>query len=229
MTPPLHSRPAVRALAASCFAVLAGCAAPPDHAALSTCATPLATSVENGCVVAAQALWRGAKPDAIAAATLVELGVKTVVNLELLHDDKQAFADARVSLADRREVQYFRVRDWEPLVAIAPAIADDHVAHFMAITRTQPPPLYVHCRAGKNRTGVMVAAYRVLNGMTAEDAIAEMKGYGGEWFKHDADYIRSLTPQRRDELEQKIAQWIPKLRRDARIVCTGASCAVLTP
>jgi protein tyrosine phosphatase (PTP) superfamily phosphohydrolase (DUF442 family) len=220
--------PVVRTIAISCFALLTGCAAAADSNALPSCTTPLNARVENSCVVTPQALWRGAKPDDVAAATLVEMGAKTVVNLELLYDDRQSFDGAKVSVGARREVQYFRIADWEPLVVFAPQKVDDHVAHFIAITRTQPLPVFVHCRSGRNRTGVMVAAYRVFNGMSNEDAIAEMKRYGGEWFKYDADYIRSLTPQRREELERRVREWIPKLRPDARIVCMDGSCKTVS-
>jgi protein tyrosine/serine phosphatase len=98
----------------------------------------------------------------------------------------------------------------------------------MAITRTQPMPIFVHCRSGQNRTGVMVAAYSVLNGADIEETIGEMGKYGGLWFKHDADYIRTLTPQRRAELEQRIVDWIPRLQRDAQILCSNTICTVIT-
>jgi len=174
--------------------------------------------------VTAQALWRGARPDAAAAAALVEMGVKTVVNLEWLLDDRKSFEEASVAADKLYEVQYFRVPDWEPLVVIAPSKLDNHVAHFIAITRTQPKPIFVHCRSGQNRTGVMVAAYRVFNGADIEETIAEMGGYGGIWFKNDAEYIRTLTVQRRAQLEGRIEEWIPKLRRDAQILCSNTKC-----
>jgi len=174
--------------------------------------------------VTAQTLWRGARPDADAAAALVEIGVKTVVNLEWLLDDRKSFEAASVAADKIYDVQYFRVSDWEPLVVIAPGILDNHVVHFIAITRTQPKPIFVHCRSGQNRTGVMVAAYRVFNGADIEETIAEMGAYGGIWFKHDAEYIRTLTVQRRAQLEGRIEEWIPKLRRDARILCSNTKC-----
>ena len=214
------------ATTAFCCVLLLGCAATPNQDGRPACETPLDPAVENSCVVTPQALWRGAKPDSAAAARLVALDVKTIVNLEWLHDDKPAFQDAVVPPIGRREIDYFRVRDWEPLVVIAPGKLDEHVAHFLAITRTQAKPIYVHCRSGRNRTGVMVAAYRVFNGTPVEDAIAEMGRYGGEWFKYDAQYIRSLTPQRRAELEKQIEAWIPKLQRDAQIVCADGGCAL---
>ncbi len=184
---------------ALCCGVLLGCAAKPDEGAFPACGTPLDPRVQNSCVVTPQTLWRGARPDKTSAAALIQIGVKTIVNLEWLLDDRQSFRDTVVPGITRREIDYFRVPDWEPLVVFATEKVDDHVAHFLAITRTQPKPIYVHCRSGKNRTGVMVAAYRVFNGTSVENAISEMKRYGGEWFEDDAAYIRSLTPQRRSE------------------------------
>ena len=208
-----------------CCTLLAACAQAPDSTN-AACATPLDARVPNSCVVVAQTLWRGARPDKVAAETLVQLGVKTVVNLELLNDDKAAFQDANFPQADAREIGYFRAPDWEPLAVMAPKEVDEHVTRFLAIARTQPEPIYVHCRSGQNRTGIMVAAFRVFNGTSIDDAIADMKGYGGIWFDHDAAYVRSLTAQRRDELEAQIAAWIPRLRRDATLLCANGKCTV---
>jgi protein tyrosine phosphatase len=212
-------------LALSCLALLSGCAtaAVPSKPA-KACAQPMDANIENSCVVAPQVLWRGAKPDGLAAASLIERGVKTVVNLELLHDDLKTFESAKLSSSQSYQLQYFRVADWEPLVALSTRLVDDHVAHFIAITRSQPKPIYVHCRSGRNRTGVMVAAYNVFNGMPIEDAVADMQRYNGEWFVQDAKYIRSLNPQHKAKLESKIAAWIPKLKSKAEISCVDASC-----
>ena len=216
----LIGRNSIGLVAALSCALLAGCAQAPVSTS-AACATPLNARVPNSCVVVAQTLWRGARPDKVAAEALVQLGAKTVVNLELLNDDKAAFQDANFPGIDAREIAYFRAPDWEPLAVLAPKEVDEHVTRFLAIARTQPAPIYVHCRSGQNRTGIMVAAYRVFNGMPIEAAIEEMKGYGGIWFKHDAAYVRTLTPQRRGELEAQIAAWIPRLRRDATLVCAN--------
>lgn len=211
---------------ALCSTLLLACAQTPTATTADVCATPLDPKVPNSCVVIAQTLWRGARPDKIAAASLLRLGAKTVVNLELSSDDRAVFQDAVVPQGVGGDIGYFRVRDWEGLVMLAPNEADEHVTHFLAITRTQPTPIYVHCRSGQNRTGVMVAAYRVFNGTSIDDAIAEMKRYGGMWFEQDATYIRSLTPQRRSALEGQIAAWVPRLQREATIRCTSGKCGV---
>jgi hypothetical protein len=191
-----------------------------------TCKDVLDARVPNSCVVAADTLWRGAKPDAAAATALLEAGVKTVVNLEWGHHDKAAFGAAKPDAAVA-EVQYFRLPDFEPLVKFYPAKVDQHVARFIALTRSQPKPLYVHCRSGENRTGVMVAAWRIFNGTSMADAVAEMRRFKGIWSDADAKYLQTLTAEKRAAMEPAIALWQAKDKRDARIVCQAAGCQVL--
>ena len=190
-----------------------------------SCSSPLDLRVSNSCIVNQKRLWRGAQPDQRAASALIEIGVKTVVNLELLHDDLSAFESAEIKAGESQQVQYFRVREWEPLVVLAPSVVDGHVAHFLAITDTQPAPLYVHCRSGKNRTGVMVAAYRIYHGASIDAAISEMQKYQGVWSSQDAAYLRTLTPQHMIEIKRQISEWIPKLKRTATIVCAEGKCS----
>jgi len=197
----------------------------PSAVAATACDYPLNEQIKNSCRVT-ETLWRGGKPNKIGAEILVEQGVKTIVNLETLHDDRATFEEAKPDNIIPATIGYFRVRDWEPLVVVAPHEVDEHVAHFIAITRTQPAPVYVHCRSGENRTGIMVAAYRVFNGMAIEDAIAEMERYNGLWFKWGARYIRTLTPERRAELEPEIAAWSKRLQSNAQIECAMRSCTL---
>jgi protein tyrosine/serine phosphatase len=124
-------------------------------------------------------------------------------------------------------VAYFRISDWEPNAVLAPALLDDHVAHFLAVVDDQPKPVYVHCRSGQNRTGVMVAAYRVIvEGASADAAIEEMRRYRGIWFKADSAYIRSLSSERREEIRRRAVAWKPKLERDSRVMCENGKCDV---
>ena len=51
-------------------------------------------SIQNFCVVTPNVLWRGARPDKDGAAWLIQHGVRTIVNLELIHDDKSVLGQA---------------------------------------------------------------------------------------------------------------------------------------
>jgi len=173
------------------------------------CPNDLGSPIPNFCVVTPNVMWRGAKPAQDGAAWLVQHRVRTIVNLELLHDDRRVFGQVKLANAGRYEVVYFRISDWEPNAVLAPALLDDH------------------CRSGQNRTGVMVAAYRVIvEGASTDAAIEEMRRYQGIWFKADSGYIRSLSPERREEIRRKAAAWRPKLERDSRIVCENGKCDV---
>src|SRR2546421_607631 len=209
------------------FALLTALPTSSQPAAPAACANDLGSPIPNFCVVTPDVLWRGAKPAWDGAAWLILRGMRTIVNLELLHDDRRVFGESRPAIAGRHELGYFRIPDWEPNAALAPALLDDHVAHFLAVVDRQPKPVYVHCRSGQNRTGVMVAAYRVIvEGLSRGAAIAEMRGYQGIWFKADSAYIRSLSSEHRDQIRRKAAAWMPKLKRDSRIICEKGKCRV---
>ena len=205
---------------------MSSCASTVKQSATGACADNLGSAIQNFCVVTPSVLWRGARPDKDGASWLIQQGARTIVNLELILDDKQAFGHATVAGANY-EVGYFRIHDWEPLPLLAPSVVDDHVAHFLAIVSQQPKPVYLHCRSGINRTGVMAAAYRVVvEGVSNEDAIEEMGSYRGLWFKADADYIRGLSPKRREEIRDKVIKWLPKLKKNALVFCSKGKCSV---
>jgi hypothetical protein len=204
-------------------AALAGCAGPLPLA--DACPSTLTPAIANSCSVTPGVLWRGGKPDARGASALLDLGVGSVVNLELLHDDLPAFAMAQAAPGRALGVDYFRVREWEPNVLVSPASLDASVAEFIAIVRTQAKPVYVHCRSGQNRTGVMVAAYRILEeNAPPERAIEEMRRYNGAWLEQDARYLRRLQGERRAGIERMIAARMPRVLSQARLACTSAGC-----
>lgn len=204
-----------------------GCVSTGKQRAAEACSDNLDSVIQNFCVVTPNILWRGSRPDKDSAAWLIQKGVRTIVNLELILDDKPAFGHATVAVTKSHEVSYFRIHDWEPLPVLAPEVVDDHIAHFLAIVSQQPKPIYVHCRFGVNRTGLMVAAYRVLiEGARNVDAIEEMRLYQGLWFKADEEYIRGLSPKRCEDIRDKVVKWIPKLKKDAQIVCANGICNV---
>ncbi len=193
-----------------------------------SCPDQLDSPISRFCQVTKNVLWRGARPDQGGAAWLIEHGVKTIVNLELLNDDLAIIEQLNITTPRTIKIEYFRVKDWEPLPALAPAVEDEHVVHFLAIASQQASqPVYVHCRSGQNRTGIMVAAYRiVIEGQPNIDAVIdEMMAYQGFWSEVDATYLRGLSLRRSDILK-KIEEKISRLEKPAQIICQNGKCAV---
>jgi len=200
-----------------------GCAYFAKHTAEGACRDSLDSPIRNFCVEG-PGLWRGERPSRSDATWLLGHGVATVVNLEVFLSDRFAFDRATAPAATHR-VEYFHIPDFEPVHLINRSLLDAHVARFIAIVQQAPKPVYVHCLDGLDRTGVLIAAYRVLaGGVDEETAIAEMARYGTPWVKVDARYIRSLRGARRDAILRKVTAFEEHLKPSARIACDGRAC-----
>ncbi|MDB5318533.1 MAG: protein tyrosine/serine phosphatase [Phycisphaerales bacterium] len=116
--------------------------------------------IENFGFISAD-LWRGARPTPAGFAMLAEMGVRTVIDLEE-HDLTPVLPPG---------VRYVSlpISGWH-------ANQVDTVALLAAI-RDNPKPVFVHCRQGRDRTGLAVAAYRVSSGMPAAEAIEELHNF----------------------------------------------------
>jgi protein tyrosine/serine phosphatase len=137
-------------------------------------------------------LIRCAQPDAAGMRALEAAGVKTVVNLRYHHDDADEAAGTGL------ETVHIPMNTWD--------VRDEHVVAFLrTVTDPEAGPVAVHCQHGADRTGVLVAMYRVaVQGWDREKAIAEMTssahGFHRIWGNLPA-YVRSAD--------------VAKLRREA--------------
>jgi protein tyrosine phosphatase len=196
------------------------------------CSNSLGSPISNFCEVKPDVLWRGSKPDKDGAAWLINKGVKTIVNLELLYDDIDKIHQADITDKSTCQINYFRVKTWEPLYAVAQSAADEDVIHFLVVVSQAKQPVYVHCRAGENRTGVMVAAYKIiLEGQTSSSEMTavldEMQSYKGVWSDSTTKYIKGLS-LRREEIIQKVKAYT--LEDPTQIICKNGKCvSILKP
>ena len=94
-------------------------------------------------------LYRGAQPDEDGMRGLERLGIKTVVNLRLGHSDRDELAGTSLAY------EHIAAEPWD--------MDDDEVVRFLKIA-TDPAraPVFVHCAHGADRTGAMVAIYRIV-------------------------------------------------------------------
>jgi protein tyrosine/serine phosphatase len=113
--------------------------------------------------------YRGSLPKQSDYAALVALGVKTIISLRHLPDDR-----VRQS-AERAGMRYINlpmnVRGYPPA---------DLAPRFLALVNDPENwPVYVYCHGGRHRTGVMAAIYRMeVEGWDVQRAYAEMRQYG---------------------------------------------------
>ena len=107
-------------------------------------------------------LYRGAQPEADGFKELEKLGVKTVLNLRSAHSDGKLLEGAGLDYV------HIEMQAWD-------AEYDEVKQALQIITDKSKQPVFVHCQHGADRTGTVIAAWRlVADGWTKERAIEEM-------------------------------------------------------
>jgi tyrosine-protein phosphatase SIW14 len=129
-------------------------------------------------------LYRGAQPTLEGVQKLAELGIKTIVDLR--GEDKLSISEAAV--AHDAGIN-FRIVTMPDLGRPK----DEQVETVLGIINDpQNWPVFVHCKHGEDRTGVIIACYRISQeGASAQDALKEAKLYGMSRFQFGMkDFIR---------------------------------------
>jgi protein tyrosine/serine phosphatase len=111
-------------------------------------------------------LYRGAQPTAEGFDRLKRMGVKTVVNLRSFSSDRSDLKGTGLRYA------HIYCKAWHP--------EDEDTLDFLKIMSDPANhPVFVHCQKGADRTGCVVAVYRVVEqGWSMEDAVKEMHQFG---------------------------------------------------
>lgn len=152
-------------------------------------------------------LYRGGQPTAEGIRKLKEMGIEIVVNFR---------EGQKETAAEKQQVEALGMR-----YASIPWSAwddpnDGQVAEFLTLLRANPERrVFVHCKHGKERTGVMVAAYRIaFDRWTSEQALAEMENFGirGFWFRHLKKYVRSFPERLQADLDFSALRPAPAAR-----------------
>lgn len=115
----------------------------------------------------APGIYRGEQPGAAGYVTLKRLGVKTVIDLRTSESEK-----TQVEAAGMKAIAV-------PIEMTRKGLKEkvDQVVALMTDPINQP--VYVHCRHGQDRTGIVVAAYRMTqDNWSLKDAEAEMQSFG---------------------------------------------------
>lgn len=143
-------------------------------------------------------LYRSAMPEEQGFDALETSPIRSIVSLRWEADP----ADPTPEAGPRRI--HIPIRTWK--------LTEDHIISFLKLVQDPAnQPVLVHCKHGADRTGTMVAAYRiVVEGWSKEAALAEMRQprYGHHWmWKNLRNLIRDLDVERiRSELGIATAQ-----------------------
>ena len=134
-----------------------------------------------------ETLLRGAQPSPQGLVELKKLGVTTIVDLR---GNRGPVARERAQ-AESLGMRFIDipVSGWSP-----PGNAQ--VAEFLRLFQQDPTQkIFVHCYFGRDRTGVMVAAYRMAQqNWTADQAVEEMYSFGFHyhWYPAMKSYVRKF-------------------------------------
>jgi len=122
-------------------------------------------------------------------AWLKAMGIKTVLNLRHRHGD-----------SEKRVVESAGLRYERIALASSDAPRPEQVARFLELVRDPAlRPMYVHCQHGVDRTGAMMAIYRMEEeGWSNADAYAEMAAFGPHVIFRDLlNFVKMYRPQKR--------------------------------
>jgi len=120
-------------------------------------------------------IYRGGQPDPDSWAQLAKLGVKAVVDLRRPGEHSTAEESTAVHAAGMRYVNFpmngFATPTHEQMATVLPLLdGPDHV--------------FVHCKQGRDRTGSVIAAYRISRqSWENTKALAEAIDLGMHWYE----------------------------------------------
>jgi protein tyrosine phosphatase (PTP) superfamily phosphohydrolase (DUF442 family) len=122
-------------------------------------------------------IYRGGQPTDDGFRELARLGIKTVIDLRQIGEHSQADEQKIVTGLG---MHYISI----PMMGMSTP-KDDQVGQVLALMNdTVGGPVFVHCKRGADRTGTVVAVYRISqDGWENKKALSEARSYGMSFFE----------------------------------------------
>ncbi len=145
-------------------------------------ATPVETKTVENLYLIDCGVYRSAQSDEEAFSELKQLGIKEVLNLRYFNKKDKVAAKSGLT---RHHVRMLAGNcDW------------DKVVEALQIIKNRQGPIVIHCKHGADRTGLIVAMYRIVfQGWDKESAIDELENGGFNFHKIYANipsFIRNV-------------------------------------
>lgn len=132
-------------------------------------------------------LYRSEQPNRKGFKELEASGVKTIINFRRMKDDARKVKGTHLHL--------------ERIPLKAAKLKESDILEVLRLIHKAEKPVLIHCWRGSDRTGVMIAAYRVVfDNWPKEKAIEEFRypefGYHENWYPNLIDLIRDLDTEK---------------------------------
>lgn len=141
-------------------------------------------------------LYRSEQPSKSGFTYLDSLGIGVALNL------RNRVRDQRYAKNTTLDLKHIRINSWR--------MDYDDILEALSIIKNSTSPVLVHCKHGADRTGVVVASYRIaFEGWTKEQAIEEFlnEGYGyhQKWLPNLLKLLESLDEEKlRGDVELRV-------------------------
>lgn len=143
----------------------------PIHTGFADARTGISNFAEIGTGVA-----RGGQPTEEGIRFLRDQGYRTVINFRSNPSERDDVL--------RSGMAYYEIPMRAGIFSAAPPTKEQVRLFLSVVTDSSKLPVFIHCRRGKDRTGVMSALYRIeACGWTPDEAIEEMRvlGFSGHY------------------------------------------------
>jgi protein tyrosine/serine phosphatase len=133
-------------------------------------------------------VYRGAQPSEDGFKYLAQIGVKTVIDLRAA--DQRS--DSEETMVTAAGMKYVNV----PMSGLA-APTETEIGSILGILEGENGSVFVHCKRGADRTGVVIASYRIdRDGWDNVRALSEARARGMASFQFPRmNYIRAFRPR----------------------------------
>jgi tyrosine-protein phosphatase SIW14 len=137
-------------------------------------------------------VYRGAQPTSEGFKNLATLGIKTIVDLREPGDRSRA----EEKIVRAAGMQYVSV----PMYGMETPSNEKVVKVLALLEDTGTAPVFVHCKRGADRTGAVIACYRMEHDRWKNDqALTEAKSLGMSFFERAIQrYVREFKPRTLD-------------------------------
>lgn len=128
-------------------------------------------------------VYRSSQPNKSEMRQLEQYGIKSIINLRMIHSDRDAIENTTL------KSYWIRIR--------AGKITDEKIIDVLKLIKTVPKPLLIHCWHGSDRTGGVIAMYRIIfQNWSKQAAINELLqaeyGYHRNYYPNIIDYLQHV-------------------------------------